>query len=338
MGGVLLGTLPVTSLSRQCLDSDPGTGVGWLGGVQQIAGGTLEVDMNDERAAPTVETVIVSPDLAETWMRKNRSNRKLRGVVVDRYGRDMREGRWRLKGQQPILFDREGWMQNGQHRLWACIQTGVSFPALVIRNCDPEDIAAVDTGSPRRFSDYLSWQGIENGVGLASAIRMSWMWDAGALQGLTVGGWPKILLLTHQEGGVWLTTHPTIRDSLEAVKALGGKPLRLPLAVAATLHHRVHTDLPKQTDEFFRQLGSDTNLPEGSPSVATRRWLLNVATQRVKGRPKWWVYLAICIKGFNAHVRRQTVSKIGWGGKETFPKPVTAAEVDVTSERPSLAG
>ena len=61
----------------------------------------------------------VTPELAEELLRDfNTHNRRLRSRQVSLYAESMRQDRWSLNGE-PIQFDADGVLLNGQHRLTA---------------------------------------------------------------------------------------------------------------------------------------------------------------------------------------------------------------------------
>jgi predicted nucleic acid-binding Zn ribbon protein len=72
---------------------------------------------------PAASIVYVTPEMAERWLGHNKVNRNLRNRRVDQFARDMRSGRWQLTGEA-IKFGKSGNLIDGQHRLWAVIESG----------------------------------------------------------------------------------------------------------------------------------------------------------------------------------------------------------------------
>lgn len=76
----------------------------------------------------------IGPETARKYLMMNTNNpRKINWHVVHAYAEDMKAGRWVLNGE-PICFDENGNLRNGQHRLYAIIRAGVVVQTLVIRN------------------------------------------------------------------------------------------------------------------------------------------------------------------------------------------------------------
>src|SRR4051812_48689623 len=92
----------------------------------------------------TVRVVEVTPELAQQWHAMNEGNRREKRVNIARFGRDMQDGRWSLTGE-PIIFDRDGYLRNGQNRLQACIRSGKSFRTLVVWGIDRRAVRSMDS-------------------------------------------------------------------------------------------------------------------------------------------------------------------------------------------------
>src|SRR4051794_7777218 len=86
------------------------------------ANGTEEFPLVSLGRGMTAKIVIVTPELAKEWLAMiTRSQRKLRPGHVRMIARDIKEGRWLLTGES-LIFDRDGGLLNGQHRLSGIIE------------------------------------------------------------------------------------------------------------------------------------------------------------------------------------------------------------------------
>jgi hypothetical protein len=97
----------------------------------------------------------VSPAMAEEWLRKNISNRKVRPSWVLELSRRITAGEWKLT-HQGIAFDRNNVLIDGQHRLHAIVKSGVTVPMQVTFGFDVVNRAVdfpVDCGALRRAND-----------------------------------------------------------------------------------------------------------------------------------------------------------------------------------------
>src|SRR5678816_1487928 len=73
----------------------------------------------------------VTPQIALDWLCRNRANRRVTLAILRKYARNMAEGRWKKTGQG-IVFDCQGKLLEGQHRLLACLFSGATFSTYVV--------------------------------------------------------------------------------------------------------------------------------------------------------------------------------------------------------------
>jgi hypothetical protein len=100
------------------------------------------------------EAIEVTPELAKAWLERNVVNRKLRRSHAKKLAWDIRRGRWDLT-HQSIAFNTEGWLIDGQHRLHAIIEAGVSVWLYVSFNVAARFASAIDVGIIRTAGDVL---------------------------------------------------------------------------------------------------------------------------------------------------------------------------------------
>jgi hypothetical protein len=100
--------------------------------------------------------VEVSPAMARKYLEKNLpENRKVRMSTVAAYTRDMQAGRWQLS-HQCIALNEKGQLIDGQHRLHALIQAGVTVPMYVAQYQDGQGkFQILDGGAKRNAIDVL---------------------------------------------------------------------------------------------------------------------------------------------------------------------------------------
>lgn len=104
------------------------------------------------RAVMEIKIENVSPAKAENWLNVNKSNRKMRDGVAERYASDMRSGRWTVC-PTPIAFYEDGDLADGQHRLWAIVESGTTQSFPIARGLSREDGLNIDTGLGRSLVD-----------------------------------------------------------------------------------------------------------------------------------------------------------------------------------------
>jgi len=111
--------------------------------------------MNFTREKPEAMIMDITPELAEEMLATSTGNRKTRGWYVKLLSAAMKRGEWRVTSQG-IGFNRNGELKDAHHRLNACIDSGVSFPSVVVLGLREDIYQVIDTGMTRSYGDRLN--------------------------------------------------------------------------------------------------------------------------------------------------------------------------------------
>jgi hypothetical protein len=115
------------------------------------------------------ETVeLITPKMAEKYLNLNTSNRPLRAGHAEQMQADMETGNWRYC-DVAIIFYEDGTLADGQHRLWAIINSGVAQRFRVVRDLPRDQAINLDTNIVRTAVDVARIQGIDPEVSNAIA-------------------------------------------------------------------------------------------------------------------------------------------------------------------------
>lgn len=219
-------------------------------------------------ARVTHKTMTVEPEQAEKWLAANIANRTVRPARVKEYATAMSEGRW-LYTADPIRFDEDGKLIDGQHRLMAVVRSGQPVEMHVVRGLARNAQDAVDTGAIRTASDALKVRGFKRGAQLAATIPIvNWL--------LKGGGFAASY--SRDDIVYWTGVHDGLDDIVElAYKNRNLLPCQLAVYAAAYYSARQEAADPGATDEFFvEQLVNTIGLSSGAPALATRKYLLGL--------------------------------------------------------------
>ena len=103
----------------------------------------------------------ISPEQAKKWLEKNDNNRNINYAKVKKMAKDMKEGHWDTT-HQGIAIASDGTLVDGQHRLLAIVESGVTVRMNVTFNASKSQ--HIDSGNSRsmanrvQMSDYdMSW-------------------------------------------------------------------------------------------------------------------------------------------------------------------------------------
>jgi hypothetical protein len=176
---------------------------------------TLDHPINTKASEQWVD---LTPTLAEKWLGQNHENRNLRSSKVRAFARDMRNGEWTTTGQ-PIQFDWNGNLIDGQHRCEAVIESGVTVRVLVVKGLDPKAKQVIDTGTKRTPADALKFSGYKHDLNATAAVaRIAMGRDAGYLRTAFAGSAPNI---TNAETVSWVDVHPEVTNAVALARRTG---------------------------------------------------------------------------------------------------------------------
>lgn len=266
-----------------------------------------------------IKVTTVTPELAEAWLGKNTHNRNLRPAHVRGLAEDMKSGNWRWNGEA-IKFSPEGVLLDGQHRLAAIVETGISIKMLVIFGVDEGAQHTMDTGSKRTPGDMLKLRGEKNTNMLASGIRSCLLWERGVRSftgrgsGATVTN-PMIL--------DYLVSHPEMRDYTSRFVSLKNH-VKMPASVGVTAI-KLFTEIDAaDAEHFFDRLASGEGY-KGEPIFELARALQEASDKTKISRTPTWK-LAVMIKAWNKYRLGEEVKLLsyrpGGSNREKFPEPI----------------
>lgn len=100
----------------------------------------------------------ITPNKAAILLKKNPKNRDIDGAHVTYLAKQMTDGEWQDNGQTIVISDTDS-LVDGQHRLMAIIESGITLMLLVVRGVEDEVIHSIDTGKARGLSDVFRLEG-----------------------------------------------------------------------------------------------------------------------------------------------------------------------------------
>jgi hypothetical protein len=116
------------------------------------------------------KTVLITPEIAEDLLTNNSINRPFNKANLVYLKSQLLSGHWLLT-HQGIAISNNGVVLDGQHRLRAVLETGISVEMLVTSNVEESVFSVLDTGKRRDGSDVLSVNGASNTHTTSSAIK-----------------------------------------------------------------------------------------------------------------------------------------------------------------------
>ena len=263
-----------------------------------------------------VQLVEITPEMAHDWLGFNTHNRPLRGRTVAAYAADMKNGDWQWNGES-VKFAADGVLLDGQHRLAAVAEAGVTVSMLVVRGLPGHTQDTVDGGVKRKFSDVLSLRGEKSAMGLAAVIRRVAVWESVG----TVAGRSNLAPTNAQMLQV-LEKYPWLRE-LNNSASLTAAKCDLPASIICFCMW-LFTSCPDADEDitfFFQRLADFQGLEKGDAIYELRKTL--ESSRSVRGERSEVFLTAITIKAWNSFRAGKPVGllsfKSGGARPEKFP-------------------
>ncbi|MBM4289423.1 MAG: hypothetical protein FJ135_14985 [Deltaproteobacteria bacterium] len=260
----------------------------------------------------SAETITITPEHALEILEKYKAaNRPLSQVHVNRLAETMKKGEWLLNGE-PIIFDKEGNLIDGQHRMWACAMSGVAITTLVVYGVDNAVFKTLDMGRKRSTSDIAALLNYRDHKVVGAAVYYLWKYLNQALHRFLPR--PNNLVLYDL-----LEEHRHIEYSVPFGKKV--KHL-VPPSMGAFCHY-VFSRLDQQdADRFFEVFETGEHLTKTSPIYWLRERLIRMRSSKAK-LPDYEV-IALAFKAWNYFRQGKEIAHLRWsrGQNEAFPSPV----------------
>jgi hypothetical protein len=262
----------------------------------------------------------VGPDKAAKWLEGNTDNRPLSQVRVNRYAADMKAGLWLLI-HQPVAFDSEGRILDGQHRLWAVVESGVTVPLMVARDADPDTFTLIDQQKPRSASDSLAIAGYEQAYNLPGMLKIVRLYDEFRDEAWTTAR-AQITnddaLILAQKAGQAAVDAVTLARSIRQVSRTG--PLPAYGAAIYLIHRETGLTGQDQNTMFWDPYATGVGLGHGDPRLALKRTIDRIYVARQGAGPALTrPFLGLMLKAWNAHANGKSVQVLSFKESERVP-------------------
>lgn len=235
-----------------------------------------------------VERVLVTPELAKKLLLSSPGNRSLRKHRVETYRDAMTQGEWLENGDTICLYE-DGTLQDGHHRLTACVEAGVPFYTLMVTGISRSAGLTKDIGAPRTNKDNLgfleSLKPEDAGIidGLARHVIVH---DEGWESWISPGGM-SMRFLTPIRVSAWFKDNKELcLESLEFSKSIIKRGNRMcPKRSVAAIHMLGCRKDQYLTEDFLSQVFLGHGISPGSTEDNLRTVLLSVAMGARKMKP-----------------------------------------------------
>lgn len=266
----------------------------------------------------SVETI--TPSLAKKWLEKNAPHQRfLNKKTVSTYADQMLKGKWNDQTGDPIQFDVEGILQNGQHRLHAVANSNTTHKWVIVRDIPSEAFAFMDIGRKRTGGDILHIEGAKQALQLAGIIRKFLLLKTGYF-GKQGGEYNRtitneIVLTEFRKRKKWWNN---LNDQATEWYHEFNKFLT-PSDVGGFYAYFSDKNSDKVTD-FFIKLCTGVNLELNDPIRHLRKILMKSKDEKVVAKLR----AALIIKAWNFFIENKSIDRLTFNPeREEYPKAIS---------------
>ena len=273
----------------------------------------------------SAKLMVIQPVVAAHWLEKNKHNRTIVKAHRERLKNIVVSDEYDVTGDT-IKFDWDGNLLDGQHRLMACVETGIAIETWVIFGLDPKVFAKIDQGAVRTNAHVVGiavdgHDGFKDTRTTAAAIKGIF----GIQNAIQSGTLPKNVqwhLNERLEASVvraFAREHEALLvEAVTSVRGPEARSVMRPPGAFAAVYFVLAQKNHSRAREFFTSLGSGANLGSTSPILKLRLLLVNSIGDKSRTGP-WKT--AITIRAWNAWLKKKQVRQLRFGDNDTFPKP-----------------
>lgn len=269
----------------------------------------FEADFQPLKFGPIVSLIDITPTLAAIMLKFNTGNRPVKQNNLERIIAEMKAGRFVFNGDA-IRFSSDQRLIDGQHRLMACVETGLTFTSVVIEGIDQKAFSTIDSGRKREAGDVLAISGFSNSKVMAAAIRLVVFINSGnkTIQSISMTGAEVLELSKTMLPGIVESTH----------YAAGKKNTPLTRSSIAALHYLFSQKDPVKAATFFEKLRTGENLSGRHPILLLR----NALEYGHKSKRSLAIEseIALTIKAWNHFRRGNEIKSLRYRDDEAFPR------------------
>lgn len=261
-----------------------------------------------------IELVDMTPAHAAKLLEGNSKNRNISPRRVDALAAQIERGEWLLDGS-PVRVAESGRLLDGQHRLQAIVQSGITVRMYLASGVEERAQLVIDTGKPRTFSDYLRLRGETAVAASASVTRLLLNYETGNLAKST------FRLFFPSTAQLWSFFDEGRERIAEGVShaTTTRRHVSLALSTLATAYVVLSAISRDDVDEMYAELSKDK--PATQPVMLLSRWADNRGTAST-GIVEQRLQMIYIIKAWNLfRSGDEGIAHLRWSRAEVFPEP-----------------
>jgi len=248
--------------------------------------------------------------------------RKLRKTFISQLAEEMRMGRFRLSSDAVLLI--KGKLANGQHRLAAIVQSGLSQLFITMRTQDERLFEVLDCGRPRTIADVLFRDGFDHARDQASIAKLVVLYDKELLTRFGYHLWPngeKRKTWTRGEVIEYAREHSdSLSEIAKFVSPLYKEHKILPRSLAGALIEIADRKYPGKGKEFIEKIYTGRTVDDAAFDMRGKLIQLSIKRAKTLQSLRREYIFGLLIKSFMLYIARKRTSVFKIVDGEEYPK------------------
>ena len=264
-----------------------------------------------------IERVLVTPEIAATWLANNTKNRNVSVNRLTRYVSEMQNGRWKADTGETIKIAKDRTLLDGQHRLMAIVKSKVSVYLHVMFDMEKDIFAYIDTGKSRSSADVLTVESVKNATKKAAFIQAYHLFKS--LNSNATKGGVESTLTPNQVLAFYNDNVKFVDETINRATVLYSKFQRVLEFGLVAFFTGVLSDVDKRIgDSFMRELCEGVDVTNDSIIVLRNRLISEKLSVRKTSKS---VIRALIIKAWNAYYLNKTIKVLKFNPEtEEYPE------------------
>jgi hypothetical protein len=297
--------------------------------VPPVARKWLQDFVQQSKRGVVTTTAHITPERASALLEANPENRAVNHRRLQQMAGDMRNGLFKFNGESIIVAD-NGYLNDGQHRLWACVLSGQPFQSTLVVGVPRATRLTVDTGGARTAAAHLRISGHVNSTTKASVARYVCGW-------LEDGNFSKRFSVSVQNQLEQVNNDPLLEE-VAAWANTNQKRLKSMLtpSLAGFMHYVLSVHARAEARVFMDQLALGADLAATNPIFLARTKLLQGVSNR--GRLTELQRIELVVRAWNHWCVTPDVPLTRIPIMDTIPPIRTPRPLSTAPASPPVAG
>jgi hypothetical protein len=265
-----------------------------------------------------LQVVTITVEEATYLLEMNGNNRPLNDQHVQRIARQIRDGKWKFNGDT-IKISSTNDILDGQHRLWAVVESKTPIETILVRDIQPDAFATIDTlRKPRSGSDILALIGATNNRSTIS-VALQWLirWQRKTLTEYKA----PANRIENSDIEQAYRDNPGIARAAESCSKL--RAVANP-GLLSFFYFVLTNRNPDLAERMIHTLANPAGVGITDPFFLLRAYFLND-----KGRKDPLVSIALMVKASNAAYKGKEMKLLKWQNQGTLAEPFPTLDVSI---------